>query len=78
MRTILPPHHAELNEVIVHAVITLVPAIPNAVYFRTMISRTYAVGRDRATGAPTVESVCAIQAMVDTALAGMSATGDAG
>ncbi|HEY0061010.1 MAG TPA: hypothetical protein VGC21_02750 [Telluria sp.] len=65
--SIIPACHAELHEVIVHAVISIKPAVPNAAHYRSMISRTYATGLDAQSGAPTVESIRAITTLIDAA-----------
>jgi hypothetical protein len=71
-RTILAPLHAELHDIVVHAVVTLRPPVPNAGRYRSMLSRAYADGVDPASGALTVESVESINAILRTVIANLN------
>lgn len=69
--TIGPAHHPQLNEVVVHVVLTLQRMDADTTAPRTLITRAYARGVDRRRHAPTVSCVQSIGAVLDSMLAGM-------
>lgn len=71
-RTIHAPLHAELHDIVVHAVVTLRPPIPHAGRYRSMLARAYADGVDPGSGALTVESVESISAIIRTVIADLN------
>jgi hypothetical protein len=69
--TIDPAYHPQLNDVVVHLVLTLQRMDVDTTGPRTLITRAYAGGVDRRQRAATVDCVKAISAVVDSILARM-------
>lgn len=64
-------HHAELNQIVVHAVMTLKRVGSDTALARSVIARTYAKGIDKRSSAPTVESVEFIREVLNAVVAAM-------
>lgn len=77
-KTVARAHLGELNDVIVHAVVTLQGLGADAARSRTLITRAYAKGVDTSSCAPTIACVESICAVLDTVVASLAIDEHAG